>query len=135
MNLPSRLAENLCRYLFNLKIYRDPEGKSHEKFDAIDSLSNKIEIKSTLGKDSSGSTTINPTSPYDILYWMNFDFKNDQLSIRKGNYSNIEPHYPKYSDEDGKKVVMDRVPVNLSDFKYLQECRLSLKQDEILTEI
>lgn len=79
--LPSRYTEGLCKALYKLEEYK---GKN---FDAQTKQYNYVEIKATLTKY--GTTTISKKE-FDILYWMYFDMKNNELAIYKIDYDELK---------------------------------------------
>ena len=103
--IPLNFSESIAMYLCKLtKI----EGRT---FDAIDVEGNNIEIKATTSE--SGTTSINPNSKFDFLYWLFFNFDNDTITIKKGNYK-------KNKKILSKKIEADEKRSNISLCKYLK---------------
>lgn len=107
--LPSKYTEELCRVVFNFSNRKD---KSH---DAIDSNGNKIEIKATIGGAS--ATTINTALPFDKLYWLRFDFKNDTVHIKV--YSKLQvKNYLSISNKltgSRENITLNKIVIGKSD--------------------
>ncbi len=137
VSLPSRLSENLCRYLYNMKIYKDPKKLFSEKFDA--ELEGKlIEIKSTVGPEKDSSTQVNYRSKFDFLYWMRFDLIEKELVVKIAEYQEV---YEALENRHGKtkltsKETPSRLDINLINVAhYTQAGKYSLKRDNILEPI
>lgn len=103
-HLPSKYTEELCRKLYGLNEYENRD------FDAIDSNFNKIEIKATIS--GSGTTTIS-SKKFDILYWLYFNFEDDNLFIYKIKYNDMNLCLDK-----GRRTI------SLNNFIENAECKL-----------
>lgn len=69
-----------------------------KEYDAIFE-ENRIEIQAT--SSNSGTTTINPYSKFDFLYWLYIDVETDHLQVTKIPYKNFEKLF---STVDIKKI-------------------------------
>lgn len=111
-NIPSLYSESLCRFLYNMK-------KSNIKeYDAIFE-ENRIEIKAT--SSNSGTTTINPYSKFDFLYWLYIDVETDHLQVTKIPYKNFEELF---STVDIKKDKQQKLRINICLTNFKQNCEI-----------
>ncbi len=98
-------TETLCCNLFNLKRATDVK----RKYDLIDPATDaKIEVKATI--ETYGSTTINPTSVFDHLYWVTFLLIPDSFTIRKIDYAELTEFFKSRRHQK-------RSNITLSNFK------------------
>ena len=78
-------TESICCVLFNLLRATNIE----REYDLYDPNSGaKIEVKATT--DISGSTTMNPHSVFDYLYWVVFLLDQDSIIIKKIEYEDLK---------------------------------------------
>ncbi|MGR5961098.1 hypothetical protein ACT7DM_29325 [Bacillus cereus] len=89
-----------------------------KEYDAIFE-ENKIEIKAT--SSNSGTTTINPYSKFDFLYWLYIDVETDRLQVTKIPYKNFEELFSTFDVKKDKKQKL-RINICLNNFK--QNCEI-----------
>jgi hypothetical protein len=78
-------TESICCNLFG----HIRATEVQRKYDLRDpSSGSKIEVKATTETD--GSTTINPNSVFDYLYWVVFLLDQDTITIKKIEYAEFE---------------------------------------------
>lgn len=78
-------TESICCNLFGHIRAEDVD----RKYDLRDPHSGaKIEVKATT--ESDGSTTINPNSVFDYLYWVIFLLDQDTITIKKIEYADLK---------------------------------------------
>ena len=113
---PTLISEELCKYLLNLED-REIGAKDH---DAIkDSI--KYEIKAT--SDERGTTTFNPNANVDYCIWIFFNYKNEELVIKKTEFNNLKKAKTKKVEEDidfvikANEVKVKRQTIQLSNIK------------------
>jgi len=111
-NIPALYSESLCRFLFNM------QKSNNKEYDAVLD-DNQIEIKATSSK--SGTTSINPYSKFDILYWLYFEVGKDCLSVTKIPYGNFEEAF---SDIDIKKDKEQKLRMNISLKEFAEGCKV-----------
>ena len=80
---PTLLSEELCKQLLNL----EDRDKGVKDYDAKKD-GKKYEIKAT--SDEKGTTTFNPKATVDYCVWIFFDYKNEELAIRKTEFENLK---------------------------------------------
>jgi len=124
---PTLISESLCKELFGLsnrqKGCRDHDALYEGK---------KIEIKAT--SSEKGTTTINNNSNYDYLFWLFFDYKNDEIKVRITNSKKNEIEQFD-GDEDEEEIsffikdLKNRECVQLSKIKeWNQTFRISMSK-------
>lgn len=128
---PTLLSEELCKYLLNLGD-REPGAKDH---DAIKD-GKKYEIKAT--SDVRGTTTFNPNVNVDYCMWIFFDYKNEELVIKKTEFNNLKKVKTKKVEEEidfvikANEVKDKRQTIQLSKVKTWEfekfYCMSSLKE-------
>lgn len=105
--LPQKYTEGLCRTLLDLE---ESQGKDFDAIKVVDSEKKEtVEIKATLTKK--GTTTLNIDKEFDWLYWMYFNFDNNELTIYEIEGKKLRDLYKENKDGTG------RINITLSDYK------------------
>lgn len=109
-------TESLCCSLFNLKKATDVK----RKYDLLDPATGaKIEVKATT--ETYGSTTINPTSVFDYLYWVVFLLPQDSFTIRKIEYTEFSDFFKAHSHEKRSNIALSNFKSSVSSIYFFDK--------------
>ena len=101
--LPKKFTEGICNKLFSMK-----NVAGNEDYDSLDSDNNKIEIKST--QMGGKSVSINKNADYKYLFWININYKEDKVYIKKYNKKDVDEVIENLSQKEREKT---RPTINL----------------------
>ncbi len=107
--LPSGFTEGICNEIYKMKTMKYTKENKDKGADSEDKDGNLVEIKCTQEKGS--SVTINRSEDYKYLLWINFDYENDTIRIKKFNKKDVDEVIQKASSKN------DRVTINLNSIK------------------
>jgi len=115
--LSEGFTEKLCGTLFGFD-KAENVNREYDLYDPVNHL--KIEVKAT--SDEYGSTTINPHSKFDYLYWINFQLNLNCLWIKVITYKSLHKNLIYSKDDKRINITLSKIEL-LVEPKYYYFCQ------------